>query len=892
MRRTNAVTVHVDGPDKGLVTAVPSDLPDKARNRAIVIAKNVRAEFGVLRNAPGYERVVFDPRNLDSAPNLIFQANILNGDEEIRTTPIIGTSSKLFALLRRSRELTCDASGHSCPLTVGFIGDSGRVGSDLESVANLVKGWTPDLIVHTGDMAYASGTVEPTINDFEECIGQYFHEYLGGYNGIYGVGPATNKFFPTLGNHDWDDGGINNYLDFFQLPHSPNERYFHYKRGPIHFIHISGYTAEEPDGTAVGSTQYEWFADVAANSDCPWVIAVVHFPPFTSDSNYYPGVSPLDEWPWEELGVSAVVSGHSHNLEVVKQGSVYFMISGAGGHSLRSFNATPVDGSEWRYNDDYGALRLDATRSDLTWRFYDKSATLLHTVTMDNPRAGASGICYIGDAARNLFTLEVRPANAAVEVGYTWPFEAYAHYEDGSVENVTLESSWSSGDVSIASVGSNSGIATGVGAGTTTITAEFNGQTDSGNLTVLHSCLDDAMEVVFAVGRNESTASTADGASRLQHIKDGLELCAQGFEEGRDYLGLVSFAGDFDAQTEDSTTDQTLTTDFTEFGDKVAILSSGGTGSSVAEALQDAYDEITSSRHDASRRRAIVLIVDGPGTVVDPGGTSASMAAAVAAAMAAATTIADTIKAAGIRIVVIGYAVASSYQAGLTALASTGYDWFVSTSADLRLTLALLANSFCMADGYYYSYTAPDPTDCSNPVFDFFGFTNWDVTRGCVDLVGEGLSGVRLMDVLPGNGLYVDLAGTEQTVALPTPFGDRNARIESKTAFSFTEGKEYKLSFYMAGWNVSTPATGTPFNVEVEVENMLGVQTVTISDRFQPFTLYEYEFTAPITGTGKIIFDQQTYKGMVGLLLDRVMLENLTDATTMFYDDFDTENPC
>lgn len=882
MRRTNAVEVVVEGPDRGLITSVPSDLPDRARNRALVVAKNVRAEYGVLRAAPGYERVLFNPQNLDSAPNLIFQTNIINNDPEIRSTPVVGTASKLFVLLRRAKALVCDADGYSCPLTVAFLGDSGRISDDIQTVADLIQGWQPDLVVHAGDLAYASGGGSSTLNDFEEQVGQYFWRYIGGYNGLYGVGPVENKFFPVLGNHDWDDGGIDNYLDFFQLPKNPNERYYHYKRGPIHFVHLSGYSAEEPDGITEESTQGAWAIDVIENSDCPWVIPIVHFPPYCSDSSHYPGTSDL-RWLLTQDKVTAVVCGHAHNAEAVRIGTKYVFITGNGGHSLRGFNGVPVDGSEFRYSSDYGALRLDATRSELTWRFYQKDGTLLHTVTMGTPNDGASGVCYIGDAGKTLVDLEVRPANAAVEVGFTWPFEAIAHYTDGSVENVTLQSQWSSSDISIATLGSTTGVGTGVSPGTIVVTAEYDGETATANLTVLHSCLDDPMEVCFAVERSESTASTASGTMRLQHIKDALELSARGFVEGRDYLGLVSFAGTYTTQTEDVTTDQTLTTDFSDFSDRVAVLNPAGTGSSIAEALSAAYAELTSSRHDSSRRRAVVLVVDGAADVVDPGGTTADEGAAIAAAMAAASIQATAIKAADIKVVVVGYAVREDHQVGLADLATEGYDWFVSTSDELRTTLALLANSFCYNDGYYY--TLPEGEDCFSAQQDYFDWINWDVIDGSTDLCGQGENGAAFWDVLPGNGLYMDLAGTLVGVT-------HNGTIRSKTTFAFTAGKTYKFSFYLAGWNVPEPATGREFEVQVSIENVLAAQTITVTDRLQPFTLYSYEFTPDSSTTGRIIIAQVTSFVSVGLLLDRVLLENVTDTVTMLDDDFDSENPC
>jgi hypothetical protein len=269
MRRNNAVIEQVSVPSRGLITRIPSNVaaPDK---RAIVAGENVRAEEGVLSAAPGYERIVPSPQNLDSPANLIFQANILNQDPETRNLPYIGTESRLYTVLRRAQALSCDVNnggGGSCTARVGFLGDSGRIGSNLSAVATLIKSWVPDFIIHTGDMVYADGVADPMVGDYEECIGQYFGtDYVGGYNGLYGVGPTENKFFPCLGNHDWDEGGIFNYLDFFSIAKNPNERYYHFKRGPLHFVVLdsggNNAGSVDPDGYGLGSDQADWLETV------------------------------------------------------------------------------------------------------------------------------------------------------------------------------------------------------------------------------------------------------------------------------------------------------------------------------------------------------------------------------------------------------------------------------------------------------------------------------------------------------------------------------------------------------------------------------------------------------------------------------------------------------
>lgn len=79
------------------------------------------------------------------------------------------------------------------------IGDYGSAGPNELAVANLVKSWNPDFIITLGDNNYEVGS-DSTI---DANIGQYYHEYIYPYKGSYGGGGLNNKFYPSLGNHDW-----------------------------------------------------------------------------------------------------------------------------------------------------------------------------------------------------------------------------------------------------------------------------------------------------------------------------------------------------------------------------------------------------------------------------------------------------------------------------------------------------------------------------------------------------------------------------------------------------------------------------------------------------------------------------------------------------------------
>lgn len=914
MQRSNAVIERVSVPSRGLITRIPPNVtsPDK---RGIVAGENVRAERGVLSAAPGYERVIPSPQNLDSPANLIFQSNILNQDPETRSMPYIGTTERLYTVLRRSKALVCDVNnggGGSCTARVGFLGDSGRVGANLANVASLIKSWVPDFIVHTGDIVYADGVVDPMASDYEECVGQYFGaDYVGGYNGLYGVGPSQNKFFPTLGNHDWDDGGIFNYLEFFSFAKNPNERYYHFKRGPLHFVILDsgGFSpgSVDPDGYGIGSDQAVWLESVLAASDCPFLFVVVHFPAWTSDSNYYPGntdtqsLAPL----CAKYNVTAIISGHAHNSEVLMVPNVSYsggtrdvwqLVSGAGGHSLRSFNNPLSPFSIWGNDSQYAALRLDADRQTATFQFIAVDGTILRTQTFSNPRE-SSGICYIGDAAKKVFTLEVRPSEASVEVGQSWPYRAFANYQDGTVEDVTEECVWESSNDTIGAVGPTTGIAVGNSPGIVTITATYVDQSDAATFKVLHSCIDEPTEVIFCISRSSSMGGFSGGSTRLEAAKEAVEATIDAFDPEIDKMGLVSFAGMYIPQTEDATLDSVLTDDFDSVKDAVSLLVPDG-AVGIPSGLDTAYAELTSSRHTAGHLRAVVLVVDWPANVTNPDGTSTSQVAAIAAAMAAAQASATAIK--GLEdttLIVFGYNVPSAYRTGISNLATLGYYFDCTTADELKSDMSSLPHILCFYNGDKYYYQ--DEPHCGDPVADYQTLFDWDIVRGTVDLAGIGPGGETdsvAWNPRPGNGMYLDLIGTN--VDNSPDFTTTAAKIQTKEEYPIVAGKTYELAFDMCSY--TSLVAWTDAIVKSDDGTVFGTLRVTPPAN-GPFVTYTLSFVAASSGDARIIFDHQSHfpdpagsltLGKQGNLLDNVRFTNITDAFEMLFNDFDTENPC
>jgi hypothetical protein len=250
------------------------------------------------------------------------------------------------------------------------IGDYGLAGGAEADVAAMVKGWGVDYIITTGDNNYPDGAWET----IDQNIGQYYHEYISPYIGTYGEGAAVNRFYPTLGNEDYDDVTDNAqpYFDYFTLP--GNERYYDVVLGPVHLFAVNS-DWREPDGVGRSSVQAAWLRDRLASSTAPWKLVVFHAAPYSSGRH---GGTDWMRWPFKEWGASAVLSGHNHVYERLDIDGLTYMVNGVGGGPIYTFN-DPVPGSQVRYNADYGAMLVTADETLITFQFFNRRAELIDT---------------------------------------------------------------------------------------------------------------------------------------------------------------------------------------------------------------------------------------------------------------------------------------------------------------------------------------------------------------------------------------------------------------------------------------------------------------------------------------------------------------------------------
>lgn len=143
--------------------------------------------------------------------------------------------------------------------------------------------------------------------------------------------------------------------------------------------------------------------------------------------------------------------------------------------------------------------------------------------------------------------------------------------------------------------------------------------------------------------------------------------------------------------------------------------------------------------------------------------------------------------------------------------------------------------------------------------FNYNTFANWTVSNGAVDLIGNGA-----FDFYPGNGLYVDLDGTQFDAATFT-----------STSVNLLPGP-YTLSFLLG---VNT--TGGTFNnfMTVSVGNAYSEQFSDANMGLPPtFATIQRNFVVAIPGPYSIVFDHAGGDNF-GLIIDNVTLTRVPEPS-------------
>jgi uncharacterized protein YjdB len=144
------------------------------------------------------------------------------------------------------------------------------------------------------------------------------------------------------------------------------------------------------------------------------------------------------------------------------------------------------------------------------------------TVTASMNGISSQSTVTVATAAPTVTSISVTPPTASVAVGATQQFTAIATYSDKSTKDVTSSASWTSAAPSTATV-NDTGLATGVAAGSTSVTASFGGASGTAEINVTSSSTKTITSIAvtpaspsFDVGSTQqftATATYSDGSN-------------------------------------------------------------------------------------------------------------------------------------------------------------------------------------------------------------------------------------------------------------------------------------------------------------------------------------------------------------------------------------------
>lgn len=251
------------------------------------------------------------------------------------------------------------------------------------AVAQLILRDDPDLLLLAGNHRYAPAEYKTSVEPF------------------FGQMRDRGYVLPVPGDRDYAPNLF--YSDYFNLaqyfpPNTQVKTYFKFTLGDADFFMLdsgmdSNDVTQQPDmlpkpsqgllwsygpcgtrefwihgggGGAGGSVEFRWLANEAMASKARWKIVCIHHPPFTSGTIHGSYVDL--QWPFADLGIDLVLSGHESLYERIERDGVTYIVNGLGGAGITPFGELLL-GTKARYNGGHGALSLRISKRVLSARF-------------------------------------------------------------------------------------------------------------------------------------------------------------------------------------------------------------------------------------------------------------------------------------------------------------------------------------------------------------------------------------------------------------------------------------------------------------------------------------------------------------------------------------------
>lgn len=224
------------------------------------------------------------------------------------------------------------------------FGDSGAGTPEQRQLAAVMAREQPDLVLHTGDVAYPHGS----FRDFDRAVFPVYAEMM-----------RRVCFFLSPGNHEYDAPGAAPYFAMHAFPASGVEgrdhgRYYSFDWGNAHFVALD---SNQPlvDAAAGTGRMLEWLEQDLRATRQFWRIAYLHHPPYPSGWRHDDPAGALVRRHvvpiLERHGVQLLLAGHEHNYQRTRpmrdavpveegRGTLY-VATGGGGAMLYDVGTRP-----------------------------------------------------------------------------------------------------------------------------------------------------------------------------------------------------------------------------------------------------------------------------------------------------------------------------------------------------------------------------------------------------------------------------------------------------------------------------------------------------------------------------------------------------------------------
>lgn len=463
----------------------------------------------------------------------------------------------------------------------------------------------------------------------------------------------------------------------------------------------------------------------------------------------------------------------------------------------------------------------------------------------------------------NQLALIIRPAVSLFCQLDSVRFRVFA-YQNGTETELTSGVTFETSNAEVFAVGVNSGSGTALSAGIANITATYAGKSIAARATVSNGtgsacCNDLVIASAIAVDNSRSMTLSFGGqyATRLTFAK------AVALVFGSNLLFVDNVAKDrikvwsFNAEpTEELPA-------FTSEPDDIVTAIAGISQTQQKTDLLDVFTTIADDiLAEEVNRRVIVIVTDG----------EHSIDTNTQAVIDASTLFKDG----GGIVIIVGTRASGVGYDFLQRLATPGF-FLNATEDNIDETIAALnfiKSSICAGT------CIPTGNEFLNvPELEYSSFLNWQVLQGQVNLVGPGL-----LDMIPGNGLYVDMAAGSKAI------------IRSTDSFALYSGRNYRISFNLAG-NQREAIAGQGIKVYVREVGINDsdpniFETVIYGDYTDGFHNNGFVFPMLYDATVRIYFEQlgTAANPACGNLLDTILFQDFTTLTTLLSDNFDDEN--